>query len=207
LDHLILDGVGMRFGRRTVFAGLCARVESGEILVVTGANGSGKSTLLSLIAGLVRPSRGSIRLHLEGREVSTAERRRAVGLVAPDLTLYPELTALENLEFFGRVRSLAWRTADGEAMMERVGLKGRGHDLVGTFSSGMRVRLKYAVALQGQASLLLLDEPTAMLDSAGAQFVERLLEEQRARGITVIATNDPRESRHGDLLLHLDEAA
>src|SRR3954454_11851689 len=115
---------------------VCAEVRSGEALVITGHNGSGKSTLLALIAGLIRPDRGAVRLLRDGGEAPVAEHRHLVGLVAPDLTLYPELTALENLEFFARVRSLQWDDARGHALLERVGLRGRGRDLVGTFSSG-----------------------------------------------------------------------
>lgn len=178
-------------------------MEHGEALVVTGHNGSGKSTLLTIIAGLLRPDKGQIRIRRGGEEISREERRRALGLVAPDLTLYPELTALENLEFFARVRSLRWEPEGARAMLERVGLGGRGRDLVGTFSSGMRVRLKYAVALQAEPAVLLLDEPTAMLDTGGVEVVEQVIAEQRRRGVLVLATNDPQETRHGDLFLHL----
>jgi len=186
-----------------VFRRLWARVTSGECLVVTGPNGSGKSTLLALIAGLLAPDEGEIRVEIEGRRMEPASSRRHIGLVSPDLTLYEELTALENLEFLARVRSLAWSRLEGEALLERVGLQGRGRDLVGTYSSGMRVRLKYCCALQSRPSLLLLDEPTAMLDAGGAGMVEELVGEQKQRGVLVLATNDPRETRHGDLFLDL----
>ena len=203
MTELRLDNVTKRFGHRRVLEGVCAEVRLGEALVVTGYNGSGKSTLLSLIAGLQRPDSGEIALRIDGAPVSDDLRRREVGYVAPDLTLYPELSAWENLEFFARVRGQAWSTDQAEATLEHVGLPGRGRDLVGTFSSGMRVRMKYAVALQTAPRFLLLDEPTAMLDAHGAELVENLIAEQRRRGILVLATNDPSETRHGDLFLHL----
>lgn len=201
--ELRLENVSKRFGPRPVLRGVCAQVQFGEALVVTGHNGSGKSTLLSIIAGLVPLDQGSVSLLVDGAPLRPGGRRTRLGLVAPDLTLYPELTAAENLEFFARVRSLAWRPEEGERLLERVGLAGRGRDLVGTFSSGMRVRLKYAVALQARPAFLLLDEPTAMLDTDGARIVEEIIAEQRGRGILVLATNDPQETRHGDLFLHL----
>lgn len=201
--ELRLDNVSKRFGTRVVVRNVCAEVRAGEALVVTGPNGSGKSTLLSLIAGLLRPDRGAVRFLEDGREYPAEERRRFLGLVAPDLTLYPELTAMENLEFFARVRGLVWNPEEGEELLARVGLAGRGGDLTGTFSSGMRVRLKYAAALQPQPSFLLLDEPTAMLDSGGAEMVDAIIAAQRERGVLVLATNDPRETRHGSLFLHL----
>jgi heme exporter protein A len=203
LIELRLENVSKRFGSRPVLNGVCAEVRSGEALVVTGYNGSGKSTLLTLIAGLQRPDRGEIRFLEDGHELPTADRRHYLSLVAPDLTLYPELTAEENLEFFAAVRGIAWSRAHSGEMLDRVGLTGRGRDLTGTFSSGMRVRLKYAVALQCAPRVLLLDEPTAMLDEGGVELVETVIAEQRARGVLVLATNDPRETRHGDLTLHL----
>ncbi len=203
LTELRLENVSKRFGTRTVLRNVCAEVRTGEALVVTGQNGSGKSTLLTLIAGLARPDSGGIRLLQDGAVVDADARRTVVALVAPDLTLYPELTALENLEFFARVRSLAWVPEEAAALLERVALGGRGHDLVGTFSSGMRVRLKYCVALQSRPQVLLLDEPTAMLDVDGADIVDGIIAEQRQRGLLVLATNDPAETRHGDLFLEL----
>jgi heme exporter protein A len=203
LTELRLDNVTKRFGHRRVLEGVCAEVRPGEALVVTGHNGSGKSTLLALIAGLQRPDDGEVTLQVDGQALSLEARRREVGYVAPDLTLYPELSARENLEFFARVRGEAWSDRQAEAVLARVGLAGRGGDLVGTFSSGMRVRMKYAVALQTSPRFLLLDEPTAMLDAHGAELVENLIAEQRRRGVLVLATNDPSETRHGDLFLHL----
>lgn len=203
LVELKLENVSKSFGTRRVLRNICAEVRTGEALVITGHNGSGKSTLLTLIAGLARPDSGTIRFWSRGTELAPEDRRQFLSLVAPDLTLYPELTALENLEFFARVRSLPWDPVEARQMLTRVGLEGRGNDLTGTFSSGMRVRLKYAVALQSEPAILLLDEPTAMLDTGGVQVVERVIAEQRRRGVLVLATNDPQETRHGDLFLHL----
>lgn len=201
--ELHLDNVTKRFGPRPVFSNVCAEVRTGETLVVTGYNGSGKSTLLSVIAGLVPPDKGAVRFLQAGKELESDARRRSIGLVAPDLTFYPELTALENMEFFARVRGLAWDAGHARKLLGQVGLKGREADLVGTFSSGMRVRVKYAVALHTEPGLLLLDEPTAMLDESGVQVVDDIIREQKGRGILVLATNDPRETRYGDLFLHL----
>jgi heme exporter protein A len=203
LVELTLENVSKSFGARRVLRGVCAEVRTGEALVITGHNGSGKSTLLSVIAGLLRPDAGRVRVTRDGEELFPEDRRRYLSLVAPDLTLYPELTALENLEFFARVRSLVWNPAEARQLLSRVGLEGRGNDLSGTFSSGMRIRLKYAVALQSDPAVLLLDEPTAMLDTGGVQIVEQVIAEQRQRGVLVLATNDPQETRHGDLFLHL----
>jgi len=198
LVHLSLAGVSKRFGRRRVFEGVNAEVGRGEVLVVVGPNGAGKSTLLLVIAGLLRPTRGQVVVSVDGKALPYENRRQWLGMVAPDLTLYQELTALENLRFFERVRGRVPREADLEALLERVGLEGRERDLVGTYSSGMRQRLKYAFALAHAPKVLLLDEPTANLDASGVSMVEEVIAEQRRRGVLVLATNEPEEARFGD---------
>jgi heme exporter protein A len=197
LVQLRLEGVSKRFGRRRVFEELTVEASQGEVLVVTGPNGSGKSTLLLVIAGLLRPTRGRVIASHDGKPLPIADRRQWLGMVAPDLTLYPELTALENLRFFEQVRGREPRESDLKALLKRVGLSGRGDDRVGTFSSGMRQRLKYAFALAHRPKILLLDEPTANLDVCGVSMVEEVIAEQRERGVLVLATNEPEEVRHG----------
>ena len=201
--RLELVDIAASYGARRVLAGLTLTLRAGETLVVAGANGSGKSTLLRLICGLQRPTAGRI-LYVAGeRRAGPSEARDLVGWVAPDLQLYRELTALENLEFFARVRGLRPAQAELEALLEDVGLGGRGDDLLAAYSSGMAQRLRYAYALLHRPPVLLLDEPTVTLDERGAALVERLVAAQRERGIAVIATNDPRELRYGDYVLRL----
>jgi heme exporter protein A len=126
--------------------------------------------------------------------------------MAPDLMLYRELTGHENLRFFADVRGLDIADATLDALLADVGLAGRGSDVVATYSSGMTHRLRYAYALLHQPPLLLLDEPSVMLDQSGHELLERVVTRQRQRGITVIATNDPRETRFADITLALEEA-
>jgi heme exporter protein A len=204
--ELELQGVTKRFGGRRVLEGIDARARAGECLVITGRNGAGKSTLLQIIAGLQRPTRGSVAIRQGGRDMDADTRRDAIGLVSPDLALYAELTALENLELFAGLRGLQPPRAELVALLEQVGLEGRHDDRTGEFSSGMRVRLKYAAALLHAPALLLLDEPTANLDVSGVQLVEGLIEAQRRRGIVVLATNEPEETRFADQRISLGEA-
>ncbi len=192
-----------RYNRRQVFSGLNGVVSEGRSLVITGANGSGKSTLVRVLCGLVRPSRGEVAVHLDGAALAPVDCRREIGLVAPDLALYGELTAEENLAFFARVRGLELTKQDFAAMLERVGLGGRGGDPVGEYSSGMRQRLKYAQALLHRPRLLFLDEPTANLDEAGSAIVADIIAEQKTLGILVLATNEPEEVAFGDEVLRL----
>jgi heme exporter protein A len=201
--RLLIENVAASYGARPVLANVSLTLSAGEVLVVTGANGSGKSTLLRLLSGLQRPTSGAIAYELDGRSYAPAEAGALLGWVAPDLALYRELSALENLRFFADVRGLRRADADLNALLERVGLAGRGHDRVASYSTGMTQRLRYAYALLHAPPVLLLDEPTATLDERGMALVEGLVAEQRQAGIVVVATNDPRELRWGDYVLTL----
>ncbi|MBN1483407.1 MAG: ABC transporter ATP-binding protein [Chloroflexia bacterium] len=201
-----LQGLGKRYGRRRVFRDIKAEVQGGQVLVVTGPNGSGKSTLLRILAGLERPSEGQVQAWVGGQSLSQAQLQRRLGLVAADVEPYGELTALENLSFFARVRTIGLSLLDQEALLAQVGLAGRGHDLVQNYSCGMRQRLKFACAMLHRPLLLLLDEPGANLDKAGLKLLDSLITRQRKRGLLVLATNDPRETAYADCELPLKGA-
>ncbi len=173
---LAAQNLSKRYGARAVLRGLSFEVAPGTVAAVAGANGAGKSTLLKIVAGLVRWNGGSP--------------RGFCALFAPDAPLYRELTALENLRFFAPDAS---GEADLRAHLEKWGLETRAHAFAGDLSSGLRARLQLAVAARQKAPILLLDEPSAHLDGAGRALVARLLEEQRAQGIALVATNDPRD--------------
>jgi len=202
-----LQNIGKRYGRLRVLRKVQAEVQSGQVLVIAGRNGSGKSTLLRIVAGLTRPTSGQVLFSQDGRTLAGEERRRQIGLVAVDVALYGELTAWENLSFFARVRGRRLSVAEGEPLLAAVGLAGRAEDLVQTYSSGMRQRLKYACALLHAPPFLLLDEPGSNLDEAGRAIVEGIITRQRAQGLVVLATNEPREVAYGDTVLRLEEGA
>lgn len=204
--RLGLQNVSKRYGRLRVLRRVQAEVSSGQVLVIAGRNGAGKSTLLRIIAGLTRPTSGQVIFFQDGRTLPAEERRRLTGLVAVDVALYGELTAWENLSFFAQVRGRRLTAAEGEALLDMVGLAGRSEDLVQSYSSGMRQRLKYACALLHGPPFLLLDEPGSNLDEAGRSMVEDIIARQRARGLVVLATNEPREVAYGDMVLRLEEA-
>ncbi|MGC8669203.1 MAG: ABC transporter ATP-binding protein [Chthonomonadales bacterium] len=204
--YIHLDHVSRRFGRLRVLDNVCASVRRGEVLVVTGCNGSGKSTLLRIIAGLLAPSSGQVHIRVNGSDTDRPARRSLMGYVAPDLALYPELTGVENLVFFARLRGITLDRERLASLLGSVGLKGRGRDLVGSYSSGMRQRLKYAFALLHEPPILLLDEPTANLDKGGVAMVQDILLRQRSRGTVVLATNEAAELMWGDAIVDLNAA-
>lgn len=186
--ELVFADLGRRFGRNVVLSGQSGRVAPGELLTVLGRNGSGKSTLLRILAGLLVADRGTVLYREAGRALTLAERRRAVGFVAPDLAFYEELTTIENLEFFARLRGLpAARAAE---LLARVALPAE--RAAGALSSGMRQRLRFAFALLARPRLLLLDEPLQNLDADGAGLVRALVAEHLADGgLAVIANPEP----------------
>lgn len=182
----------MRFGRRRLFEGLSVEVEPGAPLAVVGPNGSGKSTLLLVLAGVLAPTAGAVRLVVDGREVPADERPLRVGLVAPALQLYEPLTARENLAFLAQARRLPDAAAGVEAALDRVGLFARADEPLATFSTGMRQRMRLAAAVLHRPAVLLLDEPGATLDAEGRALVAALVAEPGP--VVVVATNDPDEA-------------
>lgn len=201
--RLEIEGVRADYGARPVLRDITLEVGAGEVLVVSGPNGSGKSTLLRLLCGLQRPTAGRIIYYRDQQPYDPSAARPLIGWVAPDLALYRELSAIENLRFFARLRHLRLAECQLEQLLALVGLQGRGEDRVATYSSGMLQRLRYAYALLHGPPVLLLDEPTVTLDAAGAAMVEQVVQTQRQQGLVVIATNDPRELRFADLILRL----
>ena len=188
-----------------LFKDITFELRPGEVLSITGWNGSGKSTLLRIIAGLVRPTSGKVEMFFQGESIPKESRRRFVGMVAPAFSLYEELTALENLAFFCKVRGIAYDRKGCLAMMERTGLSENAHKLCRNYSSGMKQRLKLAQALLHNPPLLLLDEPGCNLDSKGMEVVEKIISAQRQRGMTIIASNEKREVDYGDRVINLSE--
>jgi len=187
-----LSAVDLRkdFNRRPVFSGVTFDLGPGESLAVSGRNGSGKSTLLKIVASLLSPTAGSVRLSVGGAPVPARFIFREIGMVAPYLQVYEEFTALENLSIIDRIRGSSHTAAEYERLLAMVSLEKRKHDGVRTFSSGMKQRLKYALAWMGRPGLLLLDEPRTNLDAEGVGMMLTVFAEQRKEGIVIIATNE-----------------
>ncbi|UNC92958.1 ABC transporter ATP-binding protein [Candidatus Contubernalis alkaliaceticus] len=193
------------YNEQVIFSGIGEAVEQGNCLVVSGSNGSGKTTLLKIIAGLIRPTSGEIHFKVEGENIPREKQKDCIGYVSPDLMLYEELSALENLYFFAQVRGLLGGLERAEEMLRKVQLEKWKVKMVSTYSTGMKQRLKFAFALLHRPLLLLLDEPGSNLDESGHALVQEIIEEQKRWGCVILSTNDPGEvSRYGDQILQLD---
>ena len=157
-----------RFGARRVLRGVDVDLADGGFIAVTGANGSGKTTLLRILAGLTAPTRGSLEVAVD---------RGRLGYLGHEPLVYRELTALENLDLFGRLYRVPERRERIGMLLERFGLWDARGERVAEYSRGMQQRLALCRALLHEPSLLVLDEPYAGLDEAGAALLDHELEE------------------------------
>jgi ABC-2 type transport system ATP-binding protein len=177
------------YGATAAVRGVSFEVRDGETFGLLGPNGAGKSTTIGMLTGAIRPDAGSIRVD-GSRSPTEAATRMAIGFAPQELSLYEELTAVENLTFFGRLYQLA-----GSKLHERVdwaiefaGLSDRRKDRVKTYSGGMKRRLNLAVALVHNPQVIFLDEPTAGVDPQSRNHIFERIEELRAQGRTVVYT-------------------
>jgi heme exporter protein A len=182
-------GLEKRFGWAVALDGVDLLVPQGSALAVLGPNGAGKSTLLRLLAGLARPSRGSV--EIGGRRAHGREARAQVGLVGHQTFLYPALSARENLVFAGRLSGVAAPGARADRLLAEAGLAGFADQPVGGFSRGMAQRLAIARGLVHDPAVLLLDEPFTGLDRGAAERLgERLAGLRGERRTLVLVTHD-----------------
>jgi ABC-type multidrug transport system ATPase subunit len=189
------------FSGRPLFADVSFLLDRG-ILAIVGPNGSGKTTLVKILAGLLTPTHGSVRVEREGRPLSAEERRSAVGWSGPDLTFYSELTARENLEFFRKVAGFPTFFEDTQSSLAAVGL-GEAGGPVEHFSTGMKQRLRIAFALLLRPAVLLLDEPLSGLDTAGRRAVGGLVAAAAHAGPVVLTATDLDELPTTTRVIHL----
>ncbi|HUR85378.1 MAG TPA: heme ABC exporter ATP-binding protein CcmA [Solirubrobacteraceae bacterium] len=201
-DHaVVLRGAGRRYGERAALRDVSLELQTGRTLVVFGPNGAGKTTLLRMLATLLRPHAGEVRVL--GRELPAdgyAVRGR-IGFLGHEPLLYRELSGRENLRFHARLHGAA--PARVEEVLDAVGMLARADDPIAELSRGMVQRLAIARAVLHEPELLLLDEPTANLDPAAAAQVEPLI--GRASGRTrILTSHDPAGGLRGaDLALGL----
>lgn len=186
--------LGKRYGSRWILRDIDLSLGPGDRLAILGQNGSGKSTLLRLLAGLLSPSAGDVSVD--------GDRRLTMGYSALEQSLYPHLSVAEHLRLAADLRGCEAREAE---LLDRVGLAKAARVMASELSTGMKARLKLAMAIQARPAILLLDEPGASLDEVGRALIETVAEEQTSRGCLVFATNDPRERRMANLELRLED--
>ena len=174
--------LGKSFGEKRVLRGIDLDVARGGFAVVTGRNGSGKTTLLRICAGLAIPSEGELRVDAD---------RAQVGYLGHEPLVYRELTALENLELYGRLYRIPERRERTGMLLERFGLWEARRERVASYSRGMTQRLALCRVLLHDPALLVLDEPYAALDTQGVELLDAQLDELRGERTFLVSTHDP----------------
>src|SRR5580692_6233319 len=188
----MLEVIGLRksYGDLIAVDGVSLKAGKGETIGLLGPNGAGKTTTVSIIAGLLQPDAGEVRIDGRILKGDTDSAKRDIGLVPQDLGLYDEMSARENLHLFGALYGLtgaALKRAMDEGL-ELVGLRDRAKDKVKAFSGGMKRRLNLAAALLHDPQLLLLDEPTVGVDPQSRNAIFDNLEVLKKRGKTLLYT-------------------
>jgi len=200
VSALAVEGVWKFYGDYAALRNVQLSAEPGTCLALIGRNGAGKTTLLRTIAGFSRPGRGRILIH--GKEPRETETRRQLGFIGHGISVYDELSALENLILYGKLYGVADPRKSALEWLERTGLERVRDGLVREFSRGMRQRLAVARAFLHEPAVLLLDEPFTALDDRAIAVLQTLLRQGLADGKTiVISTHQLREAL--DLASHV----
>ena len=204
---IIFDDVSLSFGRHELFKNISLELRGGQVIGLTGANGAGKSTFLKLAGKIIRPDSGEVKLVHDENHCALRIPHYALkfAAVSPEMKIYDDLTARENLFFFAKLRGKNLSEENFLTLGERVGLdlKIFGNARTENFSTGMRQRLKFAILLSVDADIWLLDEPTANLDDDGREKFFYEIQAAKSKKIILLATNDKAEEKICDETIKL----
>jgi heme exporter protein A len=181
------------FGRRLIFKDINFNWSENEIYGISGPNGSGKSTLVKIVAGLISASGGKIIHTNSSGEIIPEKLHNHIGFVSPYLVLYEEFSAWENLKILAKIRGIILDEQKVIYYLTQFLLENRKDDLVKTYSSGMKQRLKFIFALMHSPEVLIFDEPTSNLDEEGKKVVYDIVREEGKSKIVVIASNETKD--------------
>jgi heme exporter protein A len=209
MDNINLQctDISKSYNGKVIFKNVNISLTEKSSLVINGRNGSGKSTLLKVISHLIRFDKGNIELKINDEIIPKEKIYTKIGFLAPYISLYDELTGWENLAFFYDLKVVQKDKKEEEIkhLLEKVGLYKRRNDLIRNYSSGMKQRLKLAFAIINNPPLLLMDEPRTNLDEEGISVVYNIAEEQKERGILILATNEKEDNELCDSRLNIEE--
>ena len=189
-QFLVADGLRKAFGPLQAVDSVSFTIARKEIFGLLGPNGAGKTTVIRIMSTVLKPDDGHVFIGGFSVTGESDKARKLIGVCPQELALYPELSALDNLVFFGRMAGLGGRQAKDSARenLERVGLQDRARDSVEQFSGGMKRRVNIAIALMSRPELLFLDEPTVGIDPQSRNHIFETVENLRDEGLTVLYT-------------------
>ena len=189
---ITLQNIGRRFNRDWIFRGVDHKFTSGESYAILGPNGSGKSTLLQVLNGSLSPSIGTISYAYEGKPVEVDQIFEHLSLAAPYLELIEEFTLAEMIDLHFKFKSYK-AGMDNKAVIDVLDMEANKNKLIKYFSSGMKQRLKLALAFCADTPILMLDEPTSNLDAQGVEWYLGLVEKYALNRLTIICSNQDHE--------------
>ncbi len=200
-----VSAASKRFNKEWIFSNLNFSFTTGQHYALIGNNGAGKSTLLQIIAGYIGLTKGEIHwTNTAGDAIDSANVFRHISIAAPYLELVEEFTALEQIAFHQQFKPLQNGLSPIE-LLEKIGLSNAANKQIRNFSSGMKQRLKLALAIFDQAPILLLDEPCSNLDQEGIQTYHQLMQAYAMHKLIIVASNDPQEYKFCSQQVSLSE--
>jgi ABC-type multidrug transport system ATPase subunit len=201
---IVLQNIGRRFNRDWIFRGIDYTFSMGESYAVLGPNGSGKSTLLSVLNGSLSPSMGSINYLLQDKPVEAEEVFKQLSLAAPYLELIEEFTLFEMIDFHFKFKAYR-QNLDRDGVISLLNMHESRNKMIKYFSSGMKQRLKLALAFCSDTPMLMLDEPTSNLDKQGVDWYLGLIQQFAANRLTVICSNQEHEYSFCNKMLNISD--
>ena len=193
------------FGRRLIFNDLNFKFDKTGVYGISGPNGSGKSTLVKIIAGIIGASNGKLVHKLDDKEIISEKLHNYIGFVAPYLVLYEEFSTYENLNLFAEIRGVKFDKQRIDYLLEKFLLFKRKDDMLKTYSSGMKQRVKFIFALMHSPNLIILDEPTSNLDDEGKNSVYELVKEEGKKNIVIVASNEKNDLEFCSEIVYLEK--
>ena len=189
-DVLVVDNLQRRFGDLLAVDDVSFHIAPGETFGLLGPNGAGKTTTISMVAGLIPADGGTVTVAGEPMIPGSVDPKRHIGLVPQDLAIYPELTARENLTFFGKLQGMRGSTLKARTaeVLELIGLTDRAKDATKEYSGGMKRRLNIGIGLLHRPALLILDEPTVGVDPQSRNAILESVEALSGEGMAVLYT-------------------
>lgn len=192
--NITLQNIGRRFNREWIFRGIDYTFENAGSYAILGSNGSGKSTLLQVLNGSLVPSAGTLKYHNEDKEIEAGEIFSYLSLAAPYMEVIEEFSLNEMIDFHFKFKAFK-PGIDKNAVADILSLDGSRNKLIKYFSSGMKQRLKLALAFCADTPMLMLDEPTSNLDNQGIDWYLSLIEKFSENRLTIICSNQEHEYR------------
>ena len=186
MNTIIVEQLSYHYGQRVAVKGISFNIAAGEVLGFLGPNGAGKTTTVKMLTGQLRPDSGTIQILGLDVVKQTEAVQAQIGVAFEAANLYEQMSAVENLVLFARLFGI--KNFDPFVLLDKVGLGGRGHDRVATYSKGMKQRLMLARALVNTPRILFLDEPTDGLDPVSALAIHELMREASTQGTTIFLT-------------------